>query len=177
MLLRHKPERAKLTLDKEGWCDLIELFQNTDFTIDEIEEIVRTDNKQRYSLKYQTSFSEGLSSTREPTHIRANQGHSTSKVQISFRTVTPPLKLFHGTSQVLLPTIMKSGLKPMSRHHVHLSKTIDVAEAVGARRRGEVLILEIDAATAYADGVKFFISENGVYLTDFVHPKYIKELI
>lgn len=50
MLLRHKPAAAGLTLSSEGWCSLEELFKKTDFTLNEIQEIVRADEKQRYSL-------------------------------------------------------------------------------------------------------------------------------
>lgn len=68
LILRHKPEAAGITLDEHGWADVSELLQGISsrypLTMAQLEEIVRTDDKQRYS------FSENKSK------IRANQGHS-----------------------------------------------------------------------------------------------------
>jgi putative RNA 2'-phosphotransferase len=36
------------------------------------------------------------------------------------------------------------------------------------------VVLEIASARMHADGIKFFVSENGVWLTDYVENKYIK---
>lgn len=54
LVLRHKPEAIGITLDEHGWADvkkLIEGIQRTrPFDMENLEEIVRTDNKQRYSF-------------------------------------------------------------------------------------------------------------------------------
>ena len=174
MLLRHKPEKANLTLDREGWCDIIELVNNTDFTVQELESIVANDSKQRYSIQYWEMADAGVPRTKEPLRIRANQGHSTNTVKLTFKSAVPPPVLYHGADASFLKHILKEGLKPMNRHHVHLSATIDVAEAVGGRRMRGFVVLEINSKQAYADDVKFFISENGVWLVDHVHSKYLK---
>ena len=53
LILRHKPEAAGITLDEHGWADvdaLIAGIQKTQrFSREMLEEIVRTDSKQRYS--------------------------------------------------------------------------------------------------------------------------------
>lgn len=169
-LLRHKPEAAKLTLDKEGWCELKQLLANTDLKLDEIEEIVRTDSKSRYSFQHWE-----MNGSREPTHIRANQGHSTSQVRLTFNKAVPPVVLYHGTSEAAYYDIVKTGLKPMSRHHVHLTDDLDTAKTVGGRRKRGLVILKIDAKQMLADGVQFFRSENGVWLVDAVPAKYISQ--
>ena len=70
LILRHKPEVIGITLDAHGWADVQELIAGINATgkyqidMPMLEEIVRTDNKQRYS------FNE------DKTKIRANQGHS-----------------------------------------------------------------------------------------------------
>ena len=70
LILRHKPEIIGITLDEHGWADVQELMEGINRSkgnsIDQdiLEEIVRTDEKQRYS------FNE------DHTLIRANQGHS-----------------------------------------------------------------------------------------------------
>ena len=56
LILRHKPEVIGIALDEHGWADVAELIggiQKTrpEFTMEILEEIVRTDEKQRYSFK------------------------------------------------------------------------------------------------------------------------------
>ena len=165
--LRHQPEALGLTLEVGGWVtvnDLLAACQHYGFpiTITELREVVATDNKMRYS------FSE------DETKIRANQGHST-KVEMDFKEVQPPDKLYHGTVGKFLDSIMSDGLKKMNRHHVHLSKDEKTATIVGGRR-GKPVILEVDAGAMHAVGYKFYVSVNGVYLTDSVPVFYIKRL-
>ena len=67
-ILRHHPEEYGVTLDEHGWAKVDELItaiaKDQKFNREMLEEIVATDNKQRYS------FNE------DKTLIRANQGHS-----------------------------------------------------------------------------------------------------
>jgi putative RNA 2'-phosphotransferase len=49
----------------------------------------------------------------------------------------------------------------------------DKAVEVGARR-GKPVVLEIDAAQMVKDNINFFITENGVWLTDEVPATYLK---
>lgn len=168
-LLRHKPEAAKLTLDKEGWCELSELLANTDFTFEELCQIVDTDSKGRYS------FDQPSISSIHAKKIRANQGHSTDKVRLTFNRAVPPVVLFHGTTDEAFETIAKQGLKPMSRHHVHLTDDLETATAVGGRRKRDTVVLRVDAKQMLADGIEFFRSENGVWLVSAVDAKYISQ--
>lgn len=161
-LLRHKPEDANLTLNKQGWCTTASIVSNTDFTLEELIAIVESDSKGRYSFCDEFK-----------TCIRANQGHSVSGVDLTFKKVTPPPILFHGTSKKALPDILRQGLLPMTRHHVHLSADYDTAIAVGSRRKSEVVIFEVNTLAMVRDGIEFFISDNGVYLVDSVHKKYL----
>lgn len=174
MLLRHKPEKANLTLDLQGWCSIQQLVENTDFTLIELMNIVRDDEKLRYAVN--PPFSECLQTGEPPIEIRASQGHSTSDVKMTFKKVIPPVILYHGADDQFFEIIMKQGLKPIKRHHVHLSSTVDVAEAVGGRRKKGYRVLEIDAKSMVADGLQFYISENNVYLSDHVPPKYLKDI-
>lgn len=161
--LRHRPEKIGIKLQKNGWVDVQELMEKAksemEFTLEELKEVVKNNDKQRFS------FSEDMQK------IRANQGHSVD-VKIEFKEIIAPPVLFHGTVGQFIDSIKKKGLIPGNRHHVHLSKDKETAEKVGARR-GTPVILKIDAMKMQDEGFKFFISENGVYLTDFVPPKYI----
>ena len=52
MILRHRPETIGITLDEHGWADVDELIEGIaakkKFNREILEEIVRTDKKQRY---------------------------------------------------------------------------------------------------------------------------------
>lgn len=60
----------------------------------------------------------------------------------------------------------------MNRHHVHLSPDEQTAKIVGARH-GPPLVILIDAKRMAADGCVFYKTENNVWLTDFIDPKYM----
>jgi putative RNA 2'-phosphotransferase len=176
-LLRHKPETARLTLDKEGWCSIAQLIANTDFTVEELETIVAEDAKTRYAIRYWVmGGNEDLPETREPEAIRANQGHSTNEVKMTFKKAIPPTVLYHGADDKVLHLIMKKGLLPIKRHHVHLSADIETANAVGGRRKSGHTVLIVDAKKMLTDGHTFYISDNGVWLSSHVLPQYLKEL-
>src|SRR5271166_5362184 len=64
------------------------------------------------------------------------------------------------------------GLVRGKRHHVHLSKDVETARKVGARR-GKPVILTVDAGRMHKEGHKFLLSANGVWLTDSVAPAYL----
>lgn len=117
-----------------------------------------------------------LAYNEDKTKMRAAQGHSI-KVDLQLKTERPPRALYHGTTDENYQKILKSGaLDKMTRQHLHLSHDYKTAYSVGKRysKNKEPLILEIDSAAMYADGFKFYLSENGVWLIDSVPVKYIK---
>lgn len=160
--LRHKPEAIDIKLDEEGWTDLDILAWKSGFSVNDIKEAVRTCPKQRYTIF-------------EDRKIRANQGHSV-ELKMTFDEVEPPYFLYHGTVDKYLDSIFKEGLKPMQRHHVHLSDDVVTAKEVG-NRRGLPKVLIIEANQMHEDGIKFYLSANGVYLVDNVEMKYIVGLV
>lgn len=164
LVLRHKPDAAGISLDEHGWANVNELLDGINDTgrkidMDILEEIVRTDSKQRYS------FNE------DKTLIRANQGHSIP-VDVELDEQKPPQILYHGTAERFLDAIMAEGLKPMSRLYVHLSKEEETAIKVG-KRHGKPVALRINSEEMYHDGIRFYLSQNGVWLTKYVDKKYI----
>ncbi len=163
-VLRHKPELWGLRLDRQGWCQIGELLAGAadhgqELTADELLEIVETNDKKRFTLS-----TDGRS-------IRAAQGHSL-EVDLKLCTLVPPPVLYHGTVRKHLPTILKDGLRPMSRHAVHLSATKEAALAVGARR-GAPVVLVVDSYAMNRDGHQFQQAENGVWLAATVPPQYL----
>lgn len=163
LILRHNPSVIGIELDPHGWADVKELIKGINskqkFTMKDLEEIVRTDNKQRYS------FNE------DKTKIRANQGHSIN-VDVELEECKPPRTLYHGTGEKYVSSIRKGGLIKKSRQYVHLSDNIETAIKVG-ERHGSPVVFIIHSDEMWKDGYKFYRSKNGVWLTDHVPPKYL----
>jgi putative RNA 2'-phosphotransferase len=165
--LRHAPEALGLTLRPGGWApvdDLLAASERAGFAIsyDELIECVETSDKKRFSFDETGDL------------IRANQGHSV-EVDLQLEQRTPPDDLYHGTVERFLSSIMAEGLKKGKRHHVHLSKEIETARKVGSRR-GKPIILHVAASAMHAQGHEFFLSANGVWLTDSVPASFLTRL-
>jgi putative RNA 2'-phosphotransferase len=163
-VLRHRPDEIGLTLDPNGWAlvaDLIERSQSASvhLTIDRIRELVRTSDKQRFAL------------SDDGTKIRANQGHSVD-VDLALEPRRPPEFLFHGTATRFLDAIRQEGLKPMGRQHVHLSPDEATATKVG-QRHGKPAVLLVRSGEMHKAGRTFFLSANGVWLTDGVETEFL----
>jgi putative RNA 2'-phosphotransferase len=163
--LRHRPEAAGLALDEAGWADVdavLAALAASGMTggRGRLEQVIATNDKQRFEL------------SADGTRIRARQGHSVS-VALDWPRRDPPPLLYHGTAARFLPAILTEGLKPMKRHHVHLSPDEETARKVGARR-GPPAILRVASGRMAAAGEPFFLTANGVWLTARVAPEYIE---
>ncbi len=104
--------------------------------------------------------------------IRARQGHSLD-VDVELQEIMPTEALFHGTAASIKDIIMLEGIKKQNRQHVHLSDDGLTAFQVGSRH-GAPFVFRVDAPKMAADGFKFYKSNNGVYLTDYVPPVYLE---
>lgn len=164
--LRHRPDAAGLVLDPQGWTDTDTILsalanQRLDCDWERLLAVVESSDKQRFELSADSS------------RIRARQGHSV-EVALDWPQVAPPEFLYHGTVERFLPAIRAEGLRPMRRHHVHLSPDEATAAIVG-NRRGKAIILTIRAGDMAADGHIFFLTGNGVWLTDHVPAIFLRE--
>jgi putative RNA 2'-phosphotransferase len=167
LILRHKPETIGIELDNRGWADISQLIKNLNkagkrINLDKLKEIVETDNKSRFS------FNENLNK------IRANQGHSI-KIELDYHPQQPPEFLYHGTAERFVKSIYDKGIEKKNRHHVHLSQNIETAIKVG-KRHGKPFVLKVLSGKMFKDGHTFYLSENGIWLTDKVPSKYLKSL-
>lgn len=164
LILRHKPEVIGIELDAHGWADVGALLagirKKYPINRDVLEEIVRSDGKQRYS------FNE------DRTMIRANQGHSV-RVDVELSESEPPEMLYHGTAERFAASIEARGLLPGSRLYVHLSSDTETAERAGCRH-GKPVIYLVSAGQMHRDGYLFYLSVNGVWLTKAVPAQYLK---
>lgn len=165
--LRHSPQALGLTLAPGGWVNVDELLEAANhhgfrLTYDELLECVESNDKQRFALDPSGDL------------IRANQGHSVD-VDLQLEKRTPPGVLYHGTVERFLESILATGLNRGKRHHVHLSADLATARKVGARR-GQPVILSVDAQRMHGDGHAFYVSANGVWLTDHVPVRYLSRM-
>jgi len=161
LILRHDPGCVGLHLDGNGWADIDELLSKTNINREELFEIVATNEKKRFAI--------------EGNKIRASQGHSIQSIELGLSSVVPPDTLYHGTSKDSINSIMLHGINKQARQYVHLSKDIETAVKVGSRH-GNSAVLNIDAKRMHEEGLKFYISDNKVWLTDNVPSRYIKVL-
>ena len=159
-LLRHRTDPMYIDLNG-GWADVNEIisalkarFPEVDRAV--IDEIVANDEKGRYSFDI----------------TGTNQGHSIPGVKIEMERPQPPELLYHGTARRFLPSILREGLKPMSRQYVHISPDIETAVKVG-KRHGAPVVLVIRAGDFVKDGNVLMRSYNGVWQAERVPPEYL----
>jgi putative RNA 2'-phosphotransferase len=165
LVLRHKPEEIGLTLDANGWADVADLIRlanqgGTRLSRELLDRVVAESDKKRFA------FSE------DRQRIRASQGHSVD-VDLGLPPSEPPELLYHGTATRFLESIRATGLHSGSRQHVHLSPDVPTATKVG-QRHGKPVVLLIRAKEMRAAGHVFFLSANGVWLTERVPVEFIR---
>ena len=158
-LLRHDKEAYDSGLiDCNGWRDVSELI-GLGYTQDELDEIVDTNNKKRFEYNA------------DKTKLRARQGHSIP-VDVGLKETIPPDVLYHGTATRFIDSIKEKGLIPGSRLYVHLSADEATAVNVGSRH-GKPYVITVDCKQMVKDGFKFYLSNNGVWLTNNVPVEYL----
>lgn len=165
--LRHQPERLGLRLETGGWVKVEDLLescarQNFPISLDELKKVVAENDKKRFSFDASGE------------KIRASQGHSVA-VDLQLKPETPPATLYHGTAERNINSIRQNGLLKMARHLVHLSSDVETARRVGARH-GKPVIFKVDTAAMLKKNFEFFVSENGVWLTDSIPPEFLELL-
>lgn len=164
LVLRHDPAKIGLTLDQAGWVSVDVLLaaahaHGVALRRERLARIVANNDKQRFSFSADGQL------------IRANQGHSVA-VELGYEPAVPPDTLFHGTAERFLASIQAQGLSKGQRHHVHLSADCEIVRSVG-QRYGKPVVLQVHAAQMQHDGFVFYLSTNGVWLTEHVPVPYL----
>jgi putative RNA 2'-phosphotransferase len=165
LVLRHQPQLIGIRLDQNGWTSVDELIRRSNeygvkFDKDLLHHVVATNSKKRFAIN------------ETGDKIRASQGHSI-KIELGYISQQPPEILYHGTAEKFVPSILQTGLEKRNRQHVHLSADFSTAIQVG-QRHGKPFVFRILAVQMYYDNFVFYISENGVWLTDHVPPNYLR---
>jgi putative RNA 2'-phosphotransferase len=164
LVLRHNPGEIGLELDENGWADVAELIARANLkgvrlTHSDLVTIVETNDKKRFALN------------EDGTRIRASQGHSI-EVDLALSAVAPPVRLFHGTASRFVESIRAQGLLRGRRQHVHLSVDAATATKVG-QRHGKPVVVHVLAGEMHQAGRLFYLSANGVWLTEHVPAEYL----
>lgn len=166
LVLRHRPEVIGIELDEQGWVAIDRLLaacaaHGRALSRADLNDVVMHNNKQRFAI------------SADGQRIRASQGHSVA-INLGYEPAEPPEMLYHGTAVQSLPSIRREGLLKGKRHHVHLSADEVTATAVG-QRHGKPVVLTVKAGEMARAGFLFFLSANGVWLTETVPYLYIDE--
>ena len=164
LVLRHNPGKIGLTLDENGWARIDELIQcagrnRVSLSVESIREIVESNDKKRFAI------------SEDGSRIRANQGHSV-QIDLALKPQEPPDFLYHGTATRFLDSILSTGLNSGNRQHVHLSADFETAVKVGSRH-GKPVVLRVSSGDMHRAGIQFFLSENGVWLSNVVLNQYL----
>lgn len=165
--LRHAPEDYGLSMNEDGTVLVKDLANSFGVDINDVLQVVEKDAKGRYEL---------IEGNNDDLFIRALHGHS---IPVSFEMtiVENPGTLLHGTKVRFLSSILENGLNRGDRNHVHLSSNYSTACQVANRRKGDTVILMIDAARMVNNGATVYLTATGIYLTDHVPAEFITEIL
>ncbi|KZT59480.1 phosphotransferase KptA/Tpt1 [Calocera cornea HHB12733] len=194
-ILRHGAEKESLKMRSDGYIKVDDLLARPKLkgvTFSVLEELVKNNDKQRYQLIFEPEKTVEPGDTElKPTDgtwwIRASQGHSLKVEELELREIKSAEELpvaVHGTARQTWPAIEKTGLSRMARNHIHLATgklgEEGVISGVAAHAKHGVLIY-IDVPQAMAEGIKFYMSANGVVLSEgntdgVLEKKYFKRV-
>ncbi len=169
LLLRHRPARFPLALDAEGYAQLDEVLRLLNglpnfrwATRADVEQVVEAPGRRRFEID------------EAGERIRALYGHTAFRP--TYKAVTPPPVLYHGTAPDAFEAIRREGLRSMARQYVHLAATPETARSIALRHTAEPILLRIDAACAHAEGLEFYHPVPEIYLCAALPPAYIAPL-
>ncbi|KAI0630621.1 KptA family-domain-containing protein [Trametes polyzona] len=169
-ILRHGSQLEGLKMRPDGYVRVDELLQRPkmrDLTFEALQEIVRSDAKGRYSLVQEVDAETG----KEAWWIRANQGHSLKTVVLDLEPIKyaadiPTGIAVHGTTKRAWEAIKDQGLSKMTRNHIHLAQGVAGSGVISGMRSSSQILIYVDVQKAIDAGYKFYISANGVVLTE-----------
>jgi len=169
-LLRHGAEKAGLNIRRDGYAKVSDVLSNPmfrDVTFMQLQDIVKRDQKSRYHLLFepQTSGSTGA----DVWWIRANQGHSMKNVEVDLQPILSASEIpiaVHGTTRQAWQLIATQGLSKMTRNHIHLAQNVPGSGVISGMRNSSQIFIFVNVQKALDAGIKFYLSANGVVLTE-----------
>lgn len=158
LVLKYKPEYAGVTLDEYGWTNVSDLIQGVSkkypIDIDILEEIVYTDNRQRYQFNH------------NHTRIRATRRTLNSKTDLV--RSKPPENLYFVASKKQIDAIDRDGLMPKESRYVRLTDNIKPNKTAFAYR--------ISSGLMHNASFIFYRSNNGDWLTERIPRGFIEKV-
>ena len=156
--LRHKPEQFGLRMDRDGWVDTLELGHA-------VNQMFQSKSQWDRSSIQRLTIELGLSDRIQfrGDACRASYGHSTNRFRPS-SLATPDSCLFHGTSDLIYPSIEYLGILPMKRQFVQLTTDFDYAREVASKLPGNPVVLQISTYSAEQLKVRFYSTGTHVWL-------------
>jgi len=175
-ILRHSGRGEGLSIRSDGYAFLDEVMALPSLTKlkpteEDIREIVKTNDKQRFSL---------LEDDGGRTLIRANQGHSIEGIEMDELCGEPLLDLqegevcCHGTYESHLASILRRGLLAGGsqgqsfRRNVHFAVRPPGETVISGMRQNCQIAVYVDLPRAAREGVRFYRSSNNVILSEGV---------
>lgn len=176
--LRHDIGKGhSLSCDEKGFVKVSEIICKIRCTIDDIIHVVESNEKKRFTLEDRDG----------EYYIKANQGHSLSSGKavcdsLSFTEITEPLPVcIHGTEARFIDSILSNGLNRMKRKHIHCVGEIDKTRQISGFKQRSNKAIYIDMALCMVDGMRFYMSDNNVILTEglngVIERKYFREIV
>jgi putative RNA 2'-phosphotransferase len=166
--LRHAPGAYSLQLDENGWGSVADLVRG-----------LRSKHERWRGLReehLQLMVAVSLRRRHEIRHgkIRALYGYSLGAGRRLLDPKEPPVKLFHGTGLQAAVHILRGGLCPMRRQHVHLTTDREYALSVKHGARAQVVLMMVRAREAFCyRAVAFYEASEHVWLSGYVPPEFI----
>lgn len=162
-VLRHGAEKEKFSMDSKGYISVTDIIARQKCTLAQIKQCVETNDKKRFQLEERV----------DGFYIRASQGHSIVIEELDLKEITDPTEIpvvVHGTTKAAYELIKKTGLNKMGRTHIHFAHgtSSDPTVISGMRKTSQVMIF-IDSKKAMEAGIKFYLSANGVILSEGIN--------
>jgi len=169
-ILRHGAKSEGLAMRPDGFVKVTDLLANPKLKtldLEALQSIVKADAKQRYDLVLE----EATDSETGTWWMKANQGHSIKTVKLELKPITsvsdiPSGVAVHGTSKDAWEAISTQGLSKMKRNHIHLAQGVTGENAISGVRGSSQVFIYINVQRALDEGIKIFLSNNGVVLTE-----------
>ncbi|XP_063691886.1 tRNA 2'-phosphotransferase 1-like isoform X2 [Bolinopsis microptera] len=162
-ICRHKHGTETLMMLEGGYFSVEEILNTSRFkqlsvTQAEVEDIVKSNDKQRFSLK----------ELEGNLLICANQGHSFEVQGLELERIESAdgyTGIVHGTYDAAWESIRRKGLSKMNRTHIHFAVGLPSNRQVISGMRGDCqVVIYIDMSAAIKDGLQFYKSKNNVIL-------------
>ncbi|TFK39471.1 KptA family-domain-containing protein [Crucibulum laeve] len=185
-LLRHGAQGEGLKMRTDGYVRVVDVLNNPklksqSLTLEQLQDMVKVDAKQRYDLIFELTAADGDTSKGE-WWIKARQGHSIKTVKLDLKPILtasdiPTGIAVHGTTQKAWESIATQGLSKMTRNHIHLAQGVAGQNVISGMRKSSQILIFINLQKALDAGVKLFLSDNGVILTEgdgtgFLKPEF-----